>query len=75
MRVDVSNESNERGIIKKGGDKVKMAERASNIIGSIIAEVSRHLEVVLKDKQVEAIGTFVNGSDVFVDFPLDMGSH
>ena len=52
-----------------------MAERASNIIASIIAEVSRHFEVVLKDKQMEAIETFVNGSDVFVDFPLDMGSH
>ena len=60
---------NERSIIKKGGDKVKMAERASDIIASIIAEVSRRFKVVLKDKKVEAIETFVNGSDVFVALP------
>ena len=68
---------NERGIIKKGGDKVKKTKRASDltsdIIASIIAEVSRHFEVVLKDKQVEAIETFVNGSDVFVALPTGYG--
>ena len=50
-----------------------MTERASDIIASIIAEVSRHFEVVLKDKQVEAIETFVNGSDVFVALPTGYG--
>ena len=64
---------NERGIIKKGGDKVKKTKRASDIIASIIAEVSRRFEVVLKDKQVEAIDTFVNGSDVFVALPIGYG--
>ena len=34
-----------------------------------MAEISRCFEVVLKDKQVEAIETFVNGSDVFVVLP------
>ena len=46
---------------------------ASDIIASIIAEVSRHFEVVLKDKQVEAIETFVNGSDMFVALPTGYG--
>ena len=42
-------------------------------MASIIADVSRHFEVVLKDKQVEAIETFVNGSDVFVALPTGYG--
>ena len=50
-----------------------MTERASDIIASIIAEVSRRFEVVLKDKQVEAIEMFINGSDVFVALPTGYG--
>ena len=42
-----------------------MAERALDII----SEVSRHFDVVLKEKQVEAIQSFMNGRDVFVALP------
>lgn len=39
-----------------------MAQRASEVI----SEVFRRFNKVLKDKQVEAIQSFMNGSDVFV---------
>ena len=46
-----------------------MAERALDII----SEVSRRFDVVLKEKQVEAIQSFVNGRDVFVALPTGYG--
>ena len=39
-----------------------MAQRASDVI----SEVCRHFDMVLKDKKVKAIQSFMNGSDLFV---------
>ena len=38
-----------------------------------ISEISRHFNVVLKDKQVEAIQSFMNGREVFVALPTGYG--
>uniref|UniRef100_A0A1X7VKG1 Helicase ATP-binding domain-containing protein n=1 Tax=Amphimedon queenslandica TaxID=400682 RepID=A0A1X7VKG1_AMPQE len=46
-----------------------MADRAMDVI----SEVSRRYNVVLKDKQVEAIYSFMNGCDVFVALPTGYG--
>ena len=50
----------------------KMADRAMDV-NHVISEVSRRFNVVLKDKQVEAIQSFMNGCDVFVALPTGYG--
>lgn len=42
-------------------------------IQNVIEEVSRIFEVDLKEKQIEAMQTFMSGRDVFVTLPTGYG--
>ena len=46
---------------------------AAEVVMSAISEVARSMNLVMKEKQLEAMATFISGRDVFVSLPTGYG--